>query len=245
MEFIPTEANFGPSGEAQINVLGQQLQIVFTGNNEIVNLPISVLPPNVPSAKKLPANKKYFVSVNGKRDGLSMFVPMTGSVVVKFIGFKKARNQPIALPQRPRKDVGVNKDGTTYPKDWLEFTAVCEVIDAPYTGLEIGVKLRYYFGEGANGLAGIRGQGKHSLKLARFLEVVMGDASLVKVPFSDNILPALEALLLDHGRPFMIVMANGFADAFGEAAASYLKKSSGKKVAAKKTAKKAAPKKKK
>lgn len=244
MEFIPTEASYGPSGEANIAVIGQQLQIVFTANNEIVNLPISVLPPHVPSAKKLPANKKYFVSVNGKRDGLSIFVPMTGSVVAKFIGFKKARNQPIAMPQRPRKVEGVNREGGTYTKDWLEFTAICEVIDAPYTGLEIGVKLRYYFGEGANGLVGIKGQGKHSLKLARFLEVITGDSSKVRVPFSDNVLPALEALLLEIGHPFMIVMANGFADAFGEAASSYLKKTSGTKVAAKKSAKKAAPKKK-
>lgn len=244
MKAIASDVKFGPSGEASIAVIGQQLQIVFTDSNEIVNLPVTVLPPHVPSAKKLPANKKYFVSVNGKRDSLSMFNPWTGSVITKFIGFKKARNAPIPIPEQPREREGIDsRSGQSYQKDWLEFTAICEIIDAPYAGLEVRVKLRFYFGEDDEGMLGIRGTGKWSVKLTRFLEVILGDIEKVRVPWSDNPLPNLEALLLDKGKPFTIVMAKGWAEAFGETTGNVGKKSG--KASAKKAAKKAAPKKKK
>lgn len=245
MEMMPTAPNYGPAGEANIAVLGQQLQIVFKGSNTVVNVPVTLLPPSV-VAKKLPANKSYRVSINGKYDKLTMFNPWAGTFVAKFIGFKRGNNQPIPTPQYPRERTGKNEDGTTYPKDWLEFNAVVELIEAPYAGLQLSVKLRYYFTLGSDGKrAAVSGTGKHSVKLNRFLEVIMGDASDVNVPFSDNVLPALEALLLEKGHPFTVVIANGWADAFGEAAASYWKKSGSKPAAKKATAKKAAPKKKK
>lgn len=244
MDFLPGESKMGPRGAASIAIVGVQLQVVFDQNNEVVNLPLATLPPNCNQPRKLPQNKKYMVAVNGAHTELNTFHPFVGTVICKFIGFKKRRNDPVPMPLAPFNKEGKNDKGGTYTKDWLEFTALCEIIDAPYTGLVVPIKFRYYFGPSADGNAGIVGGGKHSVKLARFLEVIAGDGTKVKVPFSDNVLPALEAFLLEYGRPFQIILANGYADAFGEAPAIYLKKSGSKKTAAKKATKKAAPKKK-
>lgn len=229
MKFVPNEPNFGPSGPASINVIGRQLQVIFDEKNEVVNLPLEALPPDsVPG--KLPKNKKYFVSVSGDRQKLSAFRPWEGSFIAEFVELKKKPGQP-PLHEFPRERVGQGPNGP-YNKDWQEFTAILRIAEPPYTGLIVTTKLRYYFGMDEEGLTTIKGEGKHSQFLGRFLEVAVGDLEKIKIPFSDNILPQLEKLLLERHRSFLIVMSKGWVDSFGEAPAAYQKVA--KKVAAKK-----------
>lgn len=235
MKYVPNEPNFGPSGPASINVIGKQLQIIFDEKNEVVNVLTDTLPPDV-LVNKLPKNKKYFVSVSGQRDKITALRPWEGSFICEFIDFKKKPGQP-PIHEFPRNRVGQGPNGP-YPKDWHEFTANVRITEAPYTGLVVGIKLRYYFGMDAEeGLAVISGEGKHAQYLGRFIEVNVGDLEKVRIPFSDNILPQLEALLQKERRAFLLIMSKGWPDSFGEAPAAYnkaAKKTAVKKVAAKK-----------
>lgn len=229
MKYVPNEPNFGPSGPASINVIGKQLQVIFDEKNEVVNLLTDVLPPEV-VVNKLPKNKKYFVSVNGARDKLTAFRPWEGSYICEFIDLKKKPGQP-PIHEFPRNRVGQGPTGP-YPKDWHEFSANVRIVEPPYAGLVVAVKLRYYFGiDAEEGLAVITGEGKHAQYLGRFIEVNVGDLEKVRIPFSDNILPQLETLLQKERRPFLLIMSKGWPDSFGEAPAAYRK--AGKAVAKK------------
>lgn len=240
MKMVKGEPNFGPSGAATIKVVGKQLQVIFDEGNEVVNLNVDLLPPEV-DAKKLPTNKKYSVMVDAARSKLTGFRPFAGSYIAEFVELKKKPGQP-PIHEYPRKREGMTKDGRPYPKDWHEFKANVRLVEAPFTGLIVPITLRYYFGmDSEDGSVIIAGEGQHSQYLARFIEVNVGDLEKVKIPFSDNILPQLEALLLREKRPFLLVMNNGFADSFGEAPAAYRK--AAKKAPAKKAVKKAATKK--
>lgn len=234
MKYLPTEPNFGPSGPATVNIVGKTLQIIFDQGNEVVNLPTDVLPPEV-DLKHLPLKRKYSVLIDGTRTKLNGFHPNDGSYTCEFLEFKKKPGQP-PMHDFPRNRVGQGPNGP-YAKDWQEFTAILRIVEEPFTGLLVSVKLRYYFGiDEETQQAVIKGEGKHSQFLGRFIEVACGDFEKVQIPFSDNILPALERLLQAAHRPFLIVMSKGFVDSFGEAPAIYLK------AAAKKTAKKVAKK---
>lgn len=233
MKYVPTEPNFGPSGPASINVIGRQLQVIFDEKNEVVNLMVDVLPADV-IVTKLPKNKKYFVSVTGQRDKLTAFRPWEGSYICEFVDFKKKPGQP-PIHEFPRNRVGQGPNGP-YPKDWHEFTANVRIVEPPYAGLTIAIKLRYYFGiDSEEGLAVITGEGKHAQYLGRFIEVNVGDLEKVRIPFSDNILPQLEQLLQKEHRPFLVIVSKGWVDSFGEAPAAYRKAG---KPAAKKAVKK-------
>lgn len=233
MKYVPNEPNFGPSGPASINVIGKQLQIIFDEKNEVVNLLTDVLPPEV-LVNKLPKNKKYFVSVSGQRDKLTAFRPWEGSFICEFVDFKKKPGQP-PIHEYPRNRQGMTQDGRPYSKDWHEFSANVRIVEPPYTGLMISVKLRYYFGiDPEEGLAVITGEGKHAQYLGRFIEVNVGDLEKVRIPFTDNILPQLEQLLQKERHPFLVIMSKGWPDSFGEAPAAYRKAA---KPAAKKAVK--------
>lgn len=238
MKMVKSDPVFGPMGSASIDVIGRQLQIVMDETNEVVNVTTDQLPPDV-DLKKLPRNKKYNVMVSGDRTKLTGFRPFAGSFVCLFVEIKKKPGQP-PIHEFPRNRVGKSDKGD-YSKDWHEFTALCRIAEAPYTGLIIPVKLRYYFTQGEDGNAVIAGEGKHSQYLARFLEVSTGDLEGIKIQFSDNILPQLERYLQEQQMPFLIVMANGWPDSFGDVPAGYLK--APKKSVSKKTAKKSAKKK--
>lgn len=238
MKMVKSDPVFGPMGSAEIEIIGRQLQVVMDETHEVVNLSTDQLPPDV-DLKKLPTNKKYNVMVSGDRTKLTGFRPFAGSFVCLFTDIKKKPGQP-PIHEFPRNREGKSATGP-YSKDWHEFTANCRVAEAPYTGLIIPVKLRYYFGMGEDGNAVIAGEGKHSQYLARFLEVATGDLESIKIPFSDNILPQLERYLQEQQRPFMVIMANGWPDSFGDVPAGYFKPV--KKTAAKKAAKKPAKKK--
>lgn len=236
MKYVPTEPNFGPSGPATVNIVGKTLQIIFDQGNEVVNLATDLLPPDV-DVKHLPTKKKYSVLVDGTRTKLNGFCPYEGSYTCEFLEFKKKPGQP-PMHDYPRNRVGQGPNGP-YAKDWQEFTAILRILEEPYTGLLVSTKLRYYFGiDEETGNAVIKGEGKHSQKLGRFIEVACGDFEKVVIPFSDNVLPPLERLLQEQHRPFLIVMSKGFVDSFGEAPAIYLKTVAKKKAAKKVTAKK-------
>lgn len=236
MEIVEGERQYGPIGAAKVSIAGKVLQVVFVDSGEIVNLGTDALPEGV---KKIPSGL-YKVSLSHKKDRLYELYPLDGSVEVEFIGIAKKKGQP-PFPRPPFKREGTNRDGSTYPKDWLEFKVLNRIVSGPHTGLIVGFKLRYYFALGKDGFVAISGTGKHSQLLARWIDSVTGDASKVRVPFSDNVLPPLETVLLRESRPYMVVLEKGWVNTIAPGFADARKRA---KHIAKPTAKKSAKKKK-
>lgn len=238
MDIVAGEREFGPMGPAKVAVVGKVVQVVFKESGEIANMNTDALPEGV---TKVPSGE-YLISLNKDRNKVYILHPLTATVEAEFIGFKKAPGQP-PFPRPPTKQEGVNrKTGMTYPKKWLEFVAFFKVVGDQYKGLTIQLKLRYYFGVGNDGThAAVKGEGNHSQKLARFLDCTSGDIGSIKIPFSDNILPALEAYLLRQGRNVQLIMQNGWVETIAATVGGKrkpAKKTASKKTAAKKKAKK-------
>jgi hypothetical protein len=234
MFFVKSAPKLGPLGPATVSISGKIVQIVYEGTGEVVTLPVTTLPEGT---GKLPAGK-YSVGVSADRTRLNHLVPLNASVEVRFIGLKHRDGQP-PFPQQPFNKTGEKRGGGTYPKDWLEWQALHRVEpDDLYAGLIIPYKMRYYFTVGADGITAIAGEGKHSQAIGRYFDVCT-NGQKITIPFSENVLPALEAFLLEHGVVFQLHIENGFVNTVSATIQKPVKrKSAAKKTAAKKTSKK-------
>jgi len=200
----------GPSGEARLSLRKNDL-LVRMVSGPTFSLDRSLVPDSV---SKLP-DISYRVAVSKDYTRLYTLVPWTGMYRANFQAFKANPNQPpMAMP--PFEPQGMTRDGKPYPKDWLEFRALCPIIEGACKGLVISIKFHYNFTGSADGLAALRGQrSRHTQFLARFLDVSVG-LDRVQIPFSENLLPPLQTLLQKHGRSFQVILNQGFPETFAE-----------------------------
>lgn len=158
-----------------------------------------------------------FAEVSRDRKKLSAIRPLRGSFVGKFAGIAKPQGQPPAAKLYEgtfTNKVTGNKEGYSYEA----FTALFEVTVGSWAGVVIPVFLRYNFVDAGDGeTTGIKGQGKHSTMLAQFMEYSGFDLLNESIPYSENVLPWLEANLLENDESMLIVLEDGYAQSFGPA----------------------------
>jgi hypothetical protein len=144
-------------------------------------------------------------------DGTKLFSirPLVGTFDAKFVKFaaaKDAQPAPELEPSTYRNDKGQVVPG----KNKLVFTAIIEV-GGEY---EYPCKLPYLFSEGDNGNVQLtyRKMGPRISQMIDFLDVCGVKDSAI--PYTENILPHLQEMILDEDRTFNVVIKNGWIDSF-------------------------------
>lgn len=150
------------------------------------------------------------VAINSKGDQLFSIRPIAGTFRAKFLKLAAAKDSAPAPVQEETK----YRDDTTgevrVGKPQLVFTAIIQV-DEEY---EFPVKFPYRFEENEQGNAFIayRKMGKRIEALIDFMTVAgVMDKDL---PYTENVLPALEELLNDADETFLVTVNKGWIDAF-------------------------------
>ena len=224
-------ANKGPSGVANVRQVGKNFVINF---------------PDEPDEFKFTKEEfktmtggtftgKFFVSVSKKGDKIYGLRPATGAYTVKFEKFASQENKPpipFSVPARQAR----KKDGTIFDVPAKQkFTALLEIIDGPYTGIEIPLYLEYRFVASLDGhMALPQGRGNEYDNIFKFLQYT-GAFDGKSIEFSDNVLPELEKSILEQDKVFMVTLDKGYVNTLTEAPSYLSDKKSAKKPSKPKT----------
>lgn len=239
MKALPSNSEKGPSGPAKLTVSGKKLTAVMLDQNGLETRQQYVFDVNdAPGLNGKVAPGKYFIGLSLDTTKIYNLRPLTGMFVCEFVKFASGgQNQP----PMPKHVTGTraNERGS-YEVDEQTFLGIAKVIEGPMAGLEIAMPFLYSrpngtgFSEDEEGNLALRGTGKRAQMLSSFLEATGAWDHIF--PFSENVLPALEAYLQKSGKPFIIILSKGWPDAYSEAGGFASKKAPAKKVAAKKAA---------
>jgi len=161
-------------------------------------------------------NAHVFASVSKDRSKLFYVRPLVGSFFVRVEGFAHPEGQPPSA--KHYEGIATDRNGKPFKYSYDGFTVLMKVLNGEWKGTTLTAMLRYYFHDAGDGqTTGIRTEGKYSQQLAQFLEFAGIDFDNDTIPLSENVLPWLERTLVDREKPFMIVLNNGFVDAFAPA----------------------------
>jgi len=90
------------------------------------------------------------------------------------------------------------------------FNVEMEIITGKYKGMTFKQALAYFFYEDEDGNMMMSGKGKPARMLEDYMTLSGFDWSVDTIPFSSNILPALDGLLQDRSRPFQVRVVKGW-----------------------------------
>ena len=208
MKVVSTPFRRGPAGPANVRITKTTVTVIMDKGGEQFQFPTKEadLPKGITSGK-------WSVSISSDLSKLQGIRPLDGAFVCRFKNMVAQKGQP-PLPKRDQRP-GTKKDGTTFPKDLLKFTAIVEIADGQLAGVQIPVSLVYKnllttsgFSSGPENLVVVQGGDRDMQLLTEFL--VHTGAMDSELPFSDNILPALETSIKNRKKKFMMWLANGW-----------------------------------
>ena len=143
--------------------------------------------------------------------------PWSGSHLSRFAGFYPL-NQDTGLPEPRLKKGGpftftnkkTGKQQKGYAKDKLQFTAMNEIVAGDYVGLQVGWFLDYIFVPREGNETGWVGVARQVESLEHFLKAAGLDFAVDSLPWNqENVLPALQNLLIDRDAIFQVFIEEG------------------------------------
>jgi hypothetical protein len=151
----------------------------------------------------------FNIALNSAGDKMFSYRPLSGTFTAKFLKFaapKDSAPAPVMEESKYRDENGNVKVGAPQQV----FTAVILVGDR----YEYATKLPYRFDEGDSGNVTVtyRKLGKRVEQLLNFLDVT--GVKEKAVPYTENILPTLEEMILDEDRSFLVTVEKGWITSF-------------------------------
>jgi len=152
-------------------------------------------------------------NVTLSEDGSILYgvVPWAGMYKAKFVKFSCPEGQ-IPAPIHKTRTFRDRKTGKEGVQEFDAMTAILEIVDGEKTkGMNIPYSLRYYFGEWEGEVRFIKPKSQYTDALIDFCDV-FGVFEKGPMAFSENLLPALEARILEQDKIAVVSMKNGFID---------------------------------
>jgi len=185
-----------------------QVQLPVEGKTEVFEFAAAEAPPGARPGK-------WQVNISARGDRWQGISPITGSFKVEFVKFV-GRGKP-GEPPKPIYDPGGPKQGPNgeFNADpSFSMMAVYRIVDGPNKGMEIIHFLPYIYEEDdTDGQAMHYGTKTQNDKVEQF-ESAWGLTAKDKLPFSDNLLPALQALFLKRSNTAEVVLVDGKVKGF-------------------------------
>ena len=207
---MPTESEvkiaFGPSGLGEIRFLKENIKIVASAG-EVYNIALDAVDERVPKKNK----KNIYFALSEDETKLYSVRPWEGNHIYRFTGFNK--NEDGVARIKIRK--GRWNQWKKWEPDRLQCTAQLLVTEGEFEGYYIPVTMDYVFVAGTGGACKL--QSRRSKSLARvesFLDVAGFNRMQEEIPYSENVLPALEETLLTRApkNRGLVLMENGWAN---------------------------------
>ncbi len=214
---VPIEKMQGQKGMATVRVVKGKVRVQFEKEDKIHDLFLEDCPEGIKDGK-------YYVGMSGDYARVMFVAPPDGdSYLIQFIGFARDGGGGILAPKLLKGGkIAKSKDGrgeyTT--QDRFVSWAVYKVVEGEYKGWLCRMQVPYAwkpFGEEA----GIGGSGKQ--RLEEWLKKMGMDLETTTIPYSDNLLPVIEGLLLLKKKVFTAELSSGFINNLAAVPANLLK----------------------
>ena len=199
----------GASGLADVTVTSNKVRVIFDGKDQVIDVLREDAPDYMVSGRQV-------VNLSGDNNRIFSAKPIGGSHVCRFIGFWSKEDEP-PTPRKIDARTGTSKAGKPYKiPEHLEFTALFEITSKKWNRYQLSQNLFYAFEHYEGDITQIKGAG--SQKLTDFLMVAGLDFATDEIPFSENVLPFLEKLLLSRKKNLVISLTpDGWVDTIVEA----------------------------
>lgn len=189
-------------GNAKVQVAKNKMRIIFASDP---SKPVVVETPAwFPPAFK---SGELYVKL-GKDNEILSASPLHGMFTGKF---KKFFSMDGAIPEpRPvEARAGTSSKGKPYKIDaHLEFSAITKISDpADFAGMTVTDNMFYLFSDDG-GETALKGGGKSFEHVEGFLEATGADKAVI--PYSENVLPKLQKVILTAGKSYRFMVENGF-----------------------------------
>lgn len=199
MEFV--KSSRGPSGLAELACTGNKIRVTFL-EGDATGKVYEVFKEDAPRSAR---DGQGIVRMNSTLTEIFSISPPKGDYIAKFAGFVSKKGELPCPKKVEAKTVQTNEKVYNFPAG-LEFSAVYEVQSKKYVGYEaVQSHLPYIFHPNAEGNAKAMGPG--ITKLEKFFRI-NGVDDLV-IPFSENLLPKLQEMLLSADKLIRISVNNG------------------------------------
>lgn len=202
----------GKSGLAKVRVVKDKVKVTFSGETRIYEMFTVDCPEGIQTGE-------YLVTLDKEGSRVMYVSPPDGDeYVVKFIGFSRDKDGNIQPPILIKGgDKKTNKQGNQYvTRDQIVSWAIYEITSGTFEGWQLRMRVPYAWEPWTDGEeAAISGSG--SKRLLEWLGTMKFDIAGTHVPFSDNVLPVLEKLILG-GKPmvFTASIRNGYINSLSK-----------------------------
>ena len=202
-------SNYGPQGKANVSLLpNRMVQVVI--EDQVYNVPLEGCPSPVIEGEML---------VSLSRDLSKMFScrPFTGTFFAKFTGFSKKDDAHAPEPYLKKGGMRTNRRGQKYfVEDALKFTAQFMVVNGQTRGVVYPYPMFYVFQQYENTGETMLIGGKARAVVEEFLTLNGLDLITDSIPWSNNVLPWLEATLLQRNKFVTLTINNGWISSLGD-----------------------------
>lgn len=205
----------GPRGLADVKVNAKSVVVTFDDEMLGVYKFLRDDEDKVPST--LNSSGRMNISLNRDGDAIWSCFPAEGSFKCRFAGFPHAEGEEPAPKDKPGA-TRTGKGGGMYTvQPYRQITFLMEITAGKFEGMTVPVFAHYLFAPYENtGLAWIYGAPKKKAQLEDILRTLGLDFQNDNLPFSDNVLPALQKILLDRKKDVLVRVQNGWAQDLSE-----------------------------
>jgi hypothetical protein len=206
--------NYGPSGPATIKVTPKVIEVKMDGNKYLEPFRFDRA-----SYKGVVVAGHGYARISSDTEVLYGLRPLTGNYFVKFKEFSHKKEEA-PLPRTMKERVGVTNGKPWKIEEHIEFTALVTITQGEWEGAELPINLWYHFREyQSTGLTEqIIGRSKSKVLLDNFLINGGIDMDTDTLPWSENVLPELQARLKKASAEFLVNLnAKGYIETISPA----------------------------
>lgn len=207
---VEIQRNYGERGQGSIADQGNFYLVTFA-NGKQFNIPKQ---DGVAEWTDVFFGDNLFVELRYDNAQIKYVRPWAGNYVGRFLRFTSTDEGPKTKPGYWGTNRQTGKQFWVEPKE--KFTAVFEIVSGQYKGAQLISSYEYLIGADHDGTIKFAGWKKALEELVQFLQTAGYDPNVDSLPYSQNVLPALEKFLVEQDKIFLIKVNEGWVETLSD-----------------------------